>query len=328
MPSIFIVAEALEGIIALLLAIALLTLVERKLLGSVQRRRGPNIVGMFGLLQPFADGLKLMVKEFFLPARANGVLFFFAPVFTFFCTIVLWFIIPMSDAWSTVDISFSILLYLSISSLSVHGVIFAGWSSNSKYAFLGGIRSASQMLSYELCISSVFLAVILLCRSLSFLDLVLFQEGVWLVWPLFPFWILFLISMLAETNRAPFDLPEAEAELVAGYNVEYSAIAFAMFFLAEYGNMILMSTVSTLLFFGGWLPIYTSLPVFFILLQFVPTELVFGIKVVLHLCIFILVRASVPRYRYDQLMKLGWKTLLPLGFSMFIAEASILLYFF
>lgn len=312
--------ETLEGIISLLLAIALLTLVERKLLGSVQRRRGPNVVGIFGILQPFADGLKLMVKEFFLPSHSNGALFFFSPIFTFFCTIVLWFVLPMSDALSAVDIPFSMLLYLSISSLSVHGIIFAGWSSNSKYSFLGGIRSASQMISYELCISCVFLSVILLCRTFSFLDVVTFQEGVWLVWPLFPFWLLFVISMLAETNRAPFDLPEAEAELVAGYNVEYSAIAFAMFFLAEYGNMILMSVVSTIIFFGGWLPVPFSL------FEHLPCFLVFGFKVLAHLWIFVLVRASVPRYRYDQLMKLGWKTLLPVGFSLFIVEASLLLY--
>lgn len=315
----FIFFEAIEGIIALLISIALLTLVERKLLGSVQRRRGPNIVGIFGLLQPFADGLKLLIKEFFLPTHAHNLLFFFAPIFTFFCTILLWFILPMSDSFSTVDIPFSMLLFLSISSLSVHGIIFAGWSSNSKYAFLGGIRSSSQMISYELCIGSVFISIILLCRSFSFLEVVLFQEGLWLVIPLFPFWILFVVAMLAETNRAPFDLPEAEAELVAGYNVEYSAIAFAMFFLAEYGNMILMSVVSTLLFFGGWLFCYVS---------FTPMFFIFGLKVLFHIGIFILVRAAVPRYRYDQLMKLGWKTLLPFGFSMLLFQASVLLYMF
>ena len=211
------------------------------------------------------------------------------------------------------------LLFLSFSSLSVHGIIIAGWSSNSKCAFLGSIRSASQMISYELCISSVFIAVILLCRSFSFIEVVLFQEGLWLIFPLFPFWILFLISMLAETNRAPFDLPEAEAELVAGYNVEYSAIAFAMFFLAEYGNMILMSVISTLFFFGGWLPF---------LFYFFPTFLFFGFEVLCHLFIFILVRASVPRYRYDQLMKLGWKSLLPFGFSLLLLESSFILYLF
>lgn len=319
MGLLFVFFEAIEGIISLLLSIALLILVERKLLGSVQRRRGPNVVGMFGLLQPFADGLKLISKEFFIPAHANGFLFFVSPIFTFFCTIVLWFILPSSNVHSFIDIPFSMLLFLSFSSLSVHGIIIAGWSSNSKYAFLGSIRSASQMISYELCISSVFISVILLCRSFSLVDVVLFQEGIWLIFPLFPFWILFLISMLAETNRAPFDLPEAEAELVAGYNVEYSAIAFAMFFLAEYGNMILMSIISTLFFFGGWLPF---------LFFFFPTSMFFGCKVLFHLFIFILVRASVPRYRYDQLMKLGWKSLLPFGFSLLLLEASFLLYLF
>jgi NADH-quinone oxidoreductase subunit H len=315
----FVFVDALEGIISLLLSIALLILVERKLLGSVQRRRGPNVVGMFGILQPFADGVKLVVKEFFMPTHANGFLFFVSPIFTFFCTIVLWFVLPSSNVHSLVDLPFSMLLFLSFSSLSVHGIIIAGWSSNSKYAFLGSIRSASQMISYELCISSVYIAVILLCRSFSFVDVVLFQEGVWLVFPLFPFWVLFLISMLAETNRAPFDLPEAEAELVAGYNVEYSAIAFAMFFLAEYGNMILMSIISTLFFFGGWLPF---------LFSFIPMSLFFGFKVLFHLFIFILVRAAVPRYRYDQLMKLGWKSLLPFGFSLLLLESSFLLYLF
>src|SRR5690606_10407247 len=315
----FILVTALEGIISLLLSIALLILVERKLLGSVQRRRGPNVVGMFGSLQPFADGLKLMAKEFFIPTHANGFLFFVSPISTFFCTIVLWFILPSSNVHSLIDIPFSMLLFLSISSLSVHGIIIAGWSSNSKYAFLGSIRSASQMISYELCISSVYIAIILLRRSFSFIDAVLFQDGIWFVFPLSPFWILFLISMLAETNRAPFDLPEAEAELVAGYNVEYSAIAFAMFFSAEYGNMILMSIISTLFLFGGWLP--------FVWLGF-PTFLFFGFKVLFHLFVSISVRASLPRYRYDQLMKLGWKSLLPFGSSLILLESSFLLYFF
>jgi NADH-quinone oxidoreductase subunit H len=315
----FLLVEVLTGIIGILLSIAFIILVERKLLGTVQRRKGPNLVGLFGALQPFADGLKLVIKEFFVPTHANGFLFFISPIFTFFCTIVLWFILPSSSIHSFIDLPFSMLLFLSFSSFSVHGIILAGWSSNSKYAFLGSIRSASQMISYELCISCVYLSVILLCQSFSFVDIVLFQEGQWLVFPLFPFWILFLISMIAETNRAPFDLPEAEAELVAGYNVEYSAIAFAMFFLAEYGNMILMSIIATLFFFGGWLPF---------LFYIFPTSLFFGIKVLFHLFIFILVRASVPRYRYDQLMKLGWKSLLPFGFSLLLLEASLLLYVF
>ncbi len=319
MGLLFVLIEILEGIISILISIALLILLERKTLGSVQRRRGPGIVGLFGLLQPFADGLKLIIKEFFIPTHANGVLFFLSPIFTFFCTIVLWFVLPSFNVHSLVDVPFSMLLFLSFSSFSVHGIILAGWSSNSKYAFLGSIRSASQMISYELCISSVYIAVILVCQSFSFVDVVLFQEGLWLIFPLFPFWILFVISMLAETNRAPFDLPEAEAELVAGYNVEYSAIAFAMFFLAEYGNMILMSIVSSLFFFGGWLPF--ALP-------FLPTPLLFGFKVLFHLFIFVLVRAAVPRYRYDQLMKLGWKSLLPVGFSLLLLEASLLLYVF
>jgi len=301
-------------ILVLLLIIAFLTLVERKFLASVQRRRGPNVVGWFGLLQPFADGIKLVTKEIIIPSVSNKFLFIMSPVFTFFCSIALWFIVPMDTI--SLDIPFSIFFVFSISSLSVHGIIFAGWSSNSKYAFLGGIRSASQMISYEISLSTVFLSIMLMCGDCSLITAVKMQQNIWFICPLLPIWFLFVVISLAETNRAPFDLPEAEAELVAGYNVEYSAITFAMFFLAEYGNMLIMSFLSTIFFWGGWNPIF-----------FIPSNISFAIKSVLNVMIFILVRAALPRYRYDQLMKLGWKVLLPLTFSLFLLQSSLMFTF-
>jgi len=239
-------------IISVLITIAFFTLLERKTMSSIQRRRGPNIAGLFGLLQPIADGLKLLLKELILPSSANLFLFLSAPLFTFFCTLLIWFTIPVQEGYISIVFPLSTLFILAISSLSVHGIIFSGWSSNSKYAFLGGIRSGSQMISYELSMGATFSAIILISGSFSLTDIVNMQEHIWFLFPLFPFWILFLIISLAETNRTPFDLPEAEAELVAGYNVEYSAIAFALFFLAEYGNMIIMSSLSVLFFWGGW----------------------------------------------------------------------------
>ena len=239
-----------EGFIFLLVAIAYLTLVERKMLGSVQRRRGPNVHGFFGLIQPFADGVKLLIKEIVFPSNANVIIFLLSPLFTFFCTIMIWYTIPITGIYSFRYAIFNII-YFSDFFVKCVGIIFAGWSSNSKYAFLGGIRSASQMISYELCLSSIFISMILISGDCTLSKLVYCQSNIWYIFPLFPFWMLFVVVSLAETNRAPFDLPEAEAELVAGYNVEYSAIIFAMFFLAEYGNMLIMSFLSTIFFLVG-----------------------------------------------------------------------------
>jgi NADH-quinone oxidoreductase subunit H len=290
--------------IFLLLTIALTTLLERKVMGSVQRRRGPNVAGLFGFLQPIADGLKLFLKEIIVPTNANLFLFFVAPVFTLFSSILLWLVIPFNKAVVLLNTPYSMLFLLAVSSLAVYGIIFSGWASNSKYSFLGGLRSSAQMISYEVCISFVWLIICLLSESLNLCDVIKKQEeATWFIFPLFPLWIIFFIIVLAETNRAPFDLPEAEAELVAGYNVEYSSIAFALFFLGEYANMALMSALCTIFFWGGWLaPLNMNyLPYFW-----------FGLKTTLHLVGFVWVRATLPRYRYDQLMKLGWKKLMPL----------------
>lgn len=303
-------------LVFVLLAIAITTLLERRLMSSMQRRRGPNFVGMFGFLQPFADGLKLLLKENIIPRDADSFVFFLAPLFTFFCTWKVWSFIQFSETDYSIYVTNGLLYLLIILSFSAYGIIFAGWSSNSKYAFLGGLRSTAQMISYEVCMSFSFLAVVLLSESVDIRDIVLMQTNNWFVIALFPFWCVFLVCGLAETNRAPFDLPEAEAELVAGYNVEYSAIPFALFFLAEYGNILAFSAMSSILFWGGWLPIFN--------LYIIPGSVFFGIKLALHVFLFVWVRATLPRYRYDQLMKLGWKILLPL--SLFLLFSVSFLY--
>lgn len=300
----------------LLLCIALFTLLERKIMSSVQRRKGPNLTGLLGFLQPFADGFKLLLKEIVIPSNSNVLIFLFSPIITFFFTIYLFFMLPFNIGYIVLESTFSILFLLAISSLSVHSIIFSGWSSNSKYAFLGSIRSASQMISYELCISTIFLSIVLISGSFSLSNVVLNQIDIWFCIPLLPMWILFLIVSLAETNRAPFDLPEAEAELVAGYNVEYSSIIFAMFFLAEYGNILIMSSISTLFFLGGWL---------WNCFSFISPTLIFSIKISFHVLLFVLVRAAYPRYRYDHLMKLGWKVFLPLSFFLLILQSSLMI---
>lgn len=303
-------------IISILIAVAFFTLLERKVLSSIQRRRGPSIVGLFGFLQPFADGFKLLLKEIIFTSTGSTFIFLLSPLVTFFFSLVLWAIIPISSFFSFTNITFSLLLILAISSLSVHGIIFAGWASNSKYSFLGSIRSASQMISYEICISSIYIIIVTMVGSFSLTDIIKIQQHIWFVFPLFPLWILFIISAMAETNRTPFDLPEAEAELVAGYNVEYSAITFALFFLAEYSNMILMSIISSVIFFGGcWFIHYEIVYIFLI-------------KVILHMFLFIWVRATVPRYRYDQLLSLGWKFLIPITFVYIMCVVTILITFF
>jgi NADH-quinone oxidoreductase subunit H len=306
-------------ILPLLIAVAYFTLAERKILSSIQRRKGPNIVGTFGLLQPLADGLKLFVKETVLPSNCDVILFIFAPILTFFLSLLGWVVIPFGKGMSYTELNIGILYLLAVSSLGVYGIIIAGWSSNSKYAFLGALRSSAQMVSYELTIGFSILSVVVCAKSLNLINIVLSQEKIWYCIPLFPIFIIFFISSLAETNRHPFDLPEAEAELVSGYNVEYSAMGFALFFLGEYSNMLLMSALTSILFLGGWLaPLYLTI---------IPGPFWFGLKISFFVILFILARAILPRYRYDQLMRLGWKVLLPLTLSCFIYTSSILLSF-
>lgn len=308
--------------VPLLLAVAFLTLAERKVMASMQRRKGPNVVGIFGLFQPIADGVKLMVKEPILPSSANTVIFLIAPVLTFLLSQVAWAVIPFGEGAVLADIHVGLLYVFAISSLGVYGIITAGWSSNSKYGFLGSLRSAAQMVSYEVSIGLILITVLLCVGSLNLTDVVLAQQPVWFCVPLFPLLVLFFISCLAETNRAPFDLPEAEAELVAGYNVEYSAMGFTLFFLGEYANILVMSTLCTLFFLGGWLP-----PFDFVLFHWIPGVFWLGLKLNLFLFFFIWVRAAFPRYRYDQLMRLGWKVFLPLSLAWVVLVSGILVGF-
>jgi NADH-quinone oxidoreductase subunit H len=321
----------LLGIIAitvpLLISVAYLTYAERKVIAAIQLRQGPSVVGPFGLLQPLADGLKMLTKETIIPSGANKVLFIGAPMLTFILALVAWAVIPVGikdDGAPRVlaDVNLGILYLFAISSLSVYGVIVAGWASNSKYAFLGALRSAAQMVSYEVSIGFVLVCVLLLVGSMNLTDIVLAQRDVWFVLPLLPMAVVFLISALAETNRAPFDLPEDESALVAGYFVEYSAMTFALFFLGEYANMILMSGMMTILFLGGWLP-----PLDIPLFAAVPGIVWFLLKVSLVLFVFLWVRATMPRYRYDQLMRLGWKVFLPLSLVMVVLTAVYKVYF-
>jgi NADH-quinone oxidoreductase subunit H len=300
-------------VLPLLVATAYLTLAERKLLGAMQRRKGPNAVGLYGLLQPLADGAKLFLKETTKPVGAVSLLFLFAPLLTFAISLVGWIVIPFKEDIVVVDIDLGILFILAISSLGVYGIILAGWSSNSQYGFLGSLRSAAQMVSYEVSIGLILIILLVCCNSLNLTDIVLFQQCVWFIIPFFPIFLMFFVSALAETSRPPFDLPEAEAELVAGYNVEYSAMNFALFFLGEYANMILMSTLTSLLFLGGWLGFFGINNVIFL-----------AIKITLFLFVFIWVRAVLPRYRYDQLMYLGWQNFLPLALAYLILVAGIL----
>ena len=317
---IYIILKILILILPLLIAVAYFTLAERKILASIQRRKGPNVVGTFGLLQPLADGLKLFVKETILPSNADIVLFILAPILTFFLSLLSWVIIPLGNGMFYTELNIGILYLLAISSLGVYGIIIAGWSSNSKYSFLGALRSAAQMVSYELTIGFSILSVVICAQSLNLVAIVLAQQTVWYCIPLFPIFIIFFISCLAETNRHPFDLPEAEAELVSGYNVEYSAMGFALFFLGEYANMLLMSSLTTILFLGGWLPLFHFL-------NFIPSSIWFGLKVTFFVILFVVARAILPRYRYDQLMRLGWKVFLPFTISWFLYTSSILLSF-
>ena len=317
-----IVLKILSITIPLLLGVAFLTLAERKVMASMQRRKGPNVVGIFGLFQPIADGLKLLVKEPVLPSSANLMIFLFAPVLTFLLSQVAWAVIPFGEGLVLADLNVGLLYLFAISSLGVYGIITAGWSSNSKYAFLGSLRSAAQMVSYEVSLGLILITVLLCVGSLNLTEIVLAQQKVWFCIPLFPLLIMFFISCLAETNRAPFDLPEAEAELVAGYNVEYSSMGFALFFLGEYANMIVMSSLCALFFLGGWLP-----PLNLTIFYWVPGVFWFGLKIIFFLFLFVWVRAAFPRYRYDQLMRLGWKVLLPLSLAWVVLVSGVLISF-
>ena len=311
-----IILKTLAIIVPLLVAVAYLTLLERKVMASMQQRRGPNVVGVFGLLQPFADGLKLLIKETILPSSANTAIFILAPIITFLLSLAAWAVIPFGKNMVLVDLNVGVLFIFAISSLGVYGIICAGWASNSKYAFLGALRSAAQMISYEVSMGLIIISVLICAGSLNLTTIVEAQQDVFYCFPLFPLLLMFFISTLAETNRAPFDLPEAEAELVSGYNTEYSAMGFALFFLGEYANMILMCTMTTLFFLGGWLP-----PINGFGFDYVPGVIWFGLKTTFLLFLFVWVRAAFPRYRYDQLMRLGWKIFLPfsLGWVLFFA---------
>ena len=311
---IIILLKIISITIPLLISVAFFTVAERKIMGAIQRRRGPNVIGFIGLLQALADGLKLFVKETTLPSSSNIIIFLLAPILSFLLSVIGWAVIPFSHKVVLADINLGILYLFAVSSFNVYGIVLAGWSSNSKYAYLGGLRSAAQMISYEISIGFIILSVCLCSGSLNLSKIVLAQQEIWFIIPLFPIFVIFYISMLAETNRHPFDLPEAEAELVSGYNVEYSAMTFALFFLGEYANMLLMSSLAAIFFLGGWLPPFDIFP-----LSIVPGSVWFSIKVVIGVLFFIITRATLPRYRYDQLMHLGWKCFLPLtiGYLMF-----------
>ena len=316
------VLEALALLVPLLIGVAYLTYAERKVLGAMQLRKGPNVVGPFGLAQPFADALKMLMKETIIPTGANRVLFLLAPMLTFSLAMVAWAAIPVNDGWAIADINVGVLYLFAISSLGVYGIVIAGWASNSKYAFLGALRSAAQMVSYEVSIGFVLVCVLLCVGSLNLNDVVLAQRHIWFCVPLFPMFIVFFISGLAETNRSPFDLPEGESEIVAGFFVEYSAMAFALFFLGEYTNMILMSAMTTILFLGGWLAPFGVEP-----FTWIPGWIWFIGKIFVCLFCFIWVRATFPRYRYDQLMRLGWKVFLPLSLLWLVLTAGVLVAF-
>lgn len=309
-------------VLPLLGAVAYLTLMERKVIAAMQLRKGPNVVGPFGLLQPLADGLKLMLKEVIIPDQANKILFLLAPIITFVLALIGWAVIPFSSCFSIANINVGVAYLLATSSLGVYGIIISGWASNSKYAFLGAIRSSAQMISYEVSIGLIIISVILSAGSMNLKEIVYAQEqSGWFVLYHFPMFILFFISALAETNRLPFDLPEAEAELVAGYNVEYSSMPFSMFFLGEYANMILISAFASILFLGGWLP-----PFDIEILKLIPAPIWLIAKTFLLLFAFIWVRATLPRYRYDQLMRLGWKVFLPLSLAWVVGTAAFIVY--
>jgi NADH-quinone oxidoreductase subunit H len=318
--ALHLLGKVLAIVVPLLIAVAYFTLAERKIMGAIQRRQGPNVVGVFGLLQPLADGAKLLLKETIIPSNANTLLFLLAPLLTFMLSLLGWGVIPYGHGLVFADLQVGVLYLFAVSSLGVYGIIISGWASNSKYAFLGALRSAAQMVSYEVSLGVVLITVLLCAGSLNLSTIVLAQKEIWYAIPLFPAFFIFYISALAETNRHPFDLPEAEAELVSGYNVEYSAMGFALFFLGEYANMLLMSGMTVLLFLGGWLPPFAFL-------GWIPGPLWFGLKLIVCAAGFAWARAAFPRYRYDQLMRLGWKIFLPLSLGWLFLTAGLLLAF-
>ena len=315
------ILKILSIVVPVLIAVAYFTIAERKIMGAVQRRRGPNVIGYIGLLQPLADGLKLFVKETTLPTSADVGIFLLASALTFILSLIGWAVIPLSENVVICDLNLGILYLFAVSSLNVYGILFAGWSSNSKYAYLGAIRSAAQVISYEISIGFSALTVAICAGSFNLNTIILAQKKMWFIIPLLPIFIIFYTSMLAETNRHPFDLPEAEAELVSGYNVEYSAMTFALFFLGEYANMLLMSAFGAVLFLGGWLSPIGSY------LDFIPGIFWLSLKIAIGAVFFIVTRATLPRYRYDQLMQLGWKCFLPLTIGYFIFTIGVLISF-
>jgi NADH-quinone oxidoreductase subunit H len=318
-PFLWILGKILLFVVPLLICVAFLTLAERRIIGAMQLRKGPNVVGPFGLLQPFADAVKLLFKETVLPTGSSPVVFLLAPMVTFTLALMAWAVIPVDDGWVVSNINVGVLYLFAVSSLGVYGIVMAGWASNSRYAFLGAMRSAAQMVSYEVSIGFVMISVLLTAGTLNLSGIVEAQKGLWFFIPHFPMFILFFISVLAETNRHPFDLPEAESELVAGFMTEYSSMAFALFFLGEYANMIMMSGIVSILFLGGWLPPFEFL-------SFIPGIIWFALKISFVLFLFIWVRATFPRYRYDQLMRLGWKVFLPLSLVWLVLTAGFLVY--
>ena len=309
-------------LIPVLVTVAMIVWLDRRVWAFVQKRRGPNVVGPFGLLQSLADALKYVFKEVIIPASSNKVIFILAPIVTMTLALIAWAVIPFSDEFVLADINVGILYIFAVSSLGVYGIIMGGWASNSKYPFLGSIRSAAQMVSYEVSIGVIIINVLLCVGSLNLSDIVLAQEKIWFVIPLFPMFVIFFISALAETNRPPFDLPEAEAELVAGYQTEYSGMMYAMFWLGEYANILLMCALGSILFLGGWLSPINMYP-----FDIVPSPLWLILKILFLFILFALVKAIVPRYRYDQLMKLGWKIFLPFSLIWVVLTAGYLMYF-
>lgn len=319
-----IVIKSLFIIVPLILAVAYLTYAERKIIGYIQVRIGPNRVGPLGLLQPFADVFKLLFKEIILPARSNKFLYIIAPILAFAPALVAWAVVPFDDTWVLADVHCGLLFLLAMTSLGVYGVIIAGWASNSKYAFLGALRSAAQVISYEIAMSFALVGVLMAAGSMNLGEIVRAQQGGvshWYFIPLFPLWVIYWISAVAETNRAPFDVAEGESEIVAGFHVEYAGVTFAIFFLAEYANMILLSFVSALMFLGGWLSPFEGYPFLQAKLNWIPGFGWLALKVSLFLFLYLWFRATFPRYRYDQIMRLGWKIFIPVTFFWIVVEA-------